>query len=451
MQPNSTGNHARAGEVAASTRRRPENTGPPPANPSPVNPRQGSVRGPLFGTLWAGQALATISEALFVVILTLLVLDLAGPGPALGLTLAAAALPRALLLLPAGVLVDRSDPAWVALISTWLRTVLLVALVTLVVLGPPPVAVIAVLAALLGALDAAYYPASMAVLPRVVPAAGLARANALLQSAESAGDFFGPLAAAGLVALAGFGGGLGTVTLLYLFAGLALTVFVRRLARATEPVSEPQSDPDAGEPDVGQDESGLRALREGLSFARTDPIIRLVLLVLVALNVSVLGPVLVGGAVLAEQRLGNASSLGWLLSGFGAGSLLGLLAAGARPIARRGLVLVGGSVLIGVGTGTLGIVDNIPTAVAVLAVVGVGSGYLGVALVAWMQEMVPEHLRGRIMSLVVLATIAFDPLSYALAGLLLPAGLTVLFAICGGLVLLCAAAAFAVPTLRGWV
>jgi hypothetical protein len=51
-------------------------------------------------------------------------------------------------------------------------------------------------------------------------------------------------------------------------------------------------------------------------------------------------PVLVGGAVLAEQP-GGAAALGTVVVGFGAGSLLGLLAAGTRPTAHRGAVLIG--------------------------------------------------------------------------------------------------------------
>lgn len=84
----------------------------------------------------------------------------------------------------------------------------------------------------------------------------------------------------------------------------------------------------------------MAALREGQRFAWGEPVVRTILLVLAALNVAVIGPVLVGGAVLAEQRLGGADVLGLVFTGFGAGSLLGLLAAGARPPTRRGLVLV---------------------------------------------------------------------------------------------------------------
>ncbi len=73
--------------------------------------RRGPQADPLFRLLWAGEALASLSEQLFIVCLTLLVLDVAGPGAILGLVLAVAAVPRAVLLLFGGVLADRVAPA----------------------------------------------------------------------------------------------------------------------------------------------------------------------------------------------------------------------------------------------------------------------------------------------------------------------------------------------------
>jgi MFS family permease len=403
--------------------------------------RRGPLSDPLFRMLWAGEALASVSEQLFVICLTLLVLDVAGAGTTLGLVLAAAAVPRAVLLPLGGLLADRVAPSRVVVVTVWLRTAVLAALAVLVVTGSPSIVAITVLAALLGVLDAAYFPASMALLPAVVAPAGLARANSLVQGAESAGDLLGPALAAGIVAASGFGGGLGTVACLYLLAAIALSAFARRFARA--PRAAPPTAP------TKPAAPGLRALGEGLRFAWNEPAVRIMLLLLAVLNVAVVGPILVGGAVLAEQRLGGAGALATVFVGFGAGSVLGLVLAGARAPRRRGLVLVSGTAVIGAGTAGFGVVGGLVPAIATAAIVGAGAAYLGVVLVAWLQELVPGHLRGRVMSLVVLAAVAFDPLSFALAGLLLPAGVTVMFAACGLLILLTAVAAVAVPAIRG--
>ncbi|GAA5153839.1 tetracycline efflux MFS transporter Tet(V) [Pseudonocardia eucalypti] len=400
---------------------------------------------PLFRRLWLGEALASVSEQLFLVCLTLLVLDVAGAGTTLGLVLAVAAVPRAVLLPLGGLLADRVPPVRLVVVSTALRTATLGALAALVLFGRPSLVLIAALAGLLGVLDAFYYPASLTLLPRVVPPAGLTRANALVQGAESAGDLFGPALAAGLVAVAGLGGALSAVVCLYLLATIALVAFARRFGRrvglstrarsSTAPPDESSTHRDTARP------AGLAGLVEGVRYALGEPVVRGMLLVIAVLNVAVVGPIMVGGAVLAEQRLGGAAMLGLVFTGFGIGSAVGLLAAGARPPKHRGAVCAGGTATIGIGLAGLGMAPNLAWAIAVCAVIGVGAAYLGVVLVAWLQELVPVCLSGRVMSLVALAAVALDPLSFALAGALLPAGLPMLFGACGALVLVAASIA----------
>ncbi|MFG3283431.1 hypothetical protein [Streptomyces sp. NPDC048111] len=77
-----------------------------------------------------------------------------------------------------------------------------------------------------------------------------------------------------------------------------------------------------------------------------------------------------------------------------------------------------------------------------------GRASLGVVVVATLREMVSEHLRGRVLSLVVLATVALDPFSYVMAGVLVPYGTTTLFLVCGGAVLACAGLVATSPAIR---
>jgi len=84
------------------------------------------------------------------------------------------------------------------------------------------------------------------------------------------------------------------------------------------------------------------------------------------------------------------------------------------------------------GPAAFGFVAGPTAAIVVAAVIGIGEAYLGVVLIAWLQDRVPEEMRGRVMSLVAFAVVALDPLSFAVAGALLPAGTTVTFTVCGG-------------------
>ncbi|MEV7602238.1 MFS transporter [Kitasatospora sp. NPDC089797] len=412
----------------------------------PSAPARAPLGDPQLRRLIAGQTLAAVVDALFIVWLTLFVLKLSDPGLATGLVLVAVALPRAVLLPPAGVLVDRLGPARVVAAAAWLRVAVLLSLGLLVALATPSLTTVAVLGGLLGAADAAYFPAALALLPVVVPTAKLARVNGLVQGAESVGDLVGPAVAAGCIAAAGFTATLGGITALAALAAGALGTLVRVVRRggAAGPAGE-AAGPDG---DGGARPGSGRALVVGLAHAWRDPPVRGMLAAIGLINIAVVGPVLVGGAVLAEQRLGGAGSLGVLLSGFGAGSLAGSLVAGWRPPARRGWALVGGVAAIGGGMVGLAAVGGVVAATAVVSLIGLGSGFLGVVVVATLQERVPAHLLGRVLSLLVLATVAFDPFSYVLAGALLPAGTTTLFLLCGGAVLACAGLVATSPAIR---
>ncbi|MFB7648964.1 MFS transporter [Streptomyces sp. NPDC056085] len=404
--------------------------------------------------LIAGQGLAAVVDALFLIWLTLFVLKLSEPGMATGFVLVAVALPRAALLLPAGVLVDRLGPARIAAGAAWLRVAVLLALGALVTLASPSVTAVALLAALLGVADAAYFPAALALLPGVVPTERLARVNALVQGAESGGDLIGPAVAAGVIAAVGFDATLGGIAALAALAAVALSMPIRAIRsgesmpthaiRSGEPAGD-FADPESVE---GERLSTARALGAGLSYAWREPVVRGMLAAIALINIAVVGPVLVGGAVLADQRLGGAGALGIVLSGFGAGSLAGSLVAGWRPPARRGWTVVGGVAAIGAGMAGLAAVGDVVAATAVVSLIGLGSAFLGVVVVATLQERVPQGLLGRVLSLVVLATVAFDPFSYTLAGVLVPLGTTMLFLVCGSAVLTCAALVALSPAIR---
>ncbi|MFD4393483.1 MFS transporter [Kitasatospora sp. NPDC058397] len=393
--------------------------------------------------LIVGQGLAAVVDALFIVWLTLFVLDLSEPGIATGLVLVAVALPRAVLLPPAGVLVDRLGPARVVAGAAWLRAAVLLALGALVTFTSPSLTTVALLGGLLGAADAAYFPAALALLPAVVPTDKLSRVNGLVQGAESGGDLVGPAVAAGCIAAVGFAATLGGIVAMAVLAAVVLSTLIRVVRRGEG------AGVDAGPAAVdGEQFSSARALGVGLGYAWHEPLVRGMLAAIALINIAVVGPVLVGGAVLADQRLGGAGSLGILLSGFGAGSLAGSLMAGWRPPARRGRTVVGGVAAIGAGMAALAAVTHVVAATAVVSLIGLGSGFLGVVVVATLQERVPEQLLGRVLSLVVLATVAFDPFSYVIAGALLPYGTTALFLVCGSAVLACAGLVATSPAIR---
>jgi len=377
-----------------------------------------------FCLLWAGEAASLLADQAFFVALTWLVLELAGPGGALGLVLAVAAVPGVVLLPLGGWLSDRFGPAPLMAIAAVGRAGLMAGLAALVLLDAAALWHLYLLGGALSAVDAVYYPASLAIVPTLVDEEGLEPANALVQGAEQISGMVGPALAAGAVATVGLGATFGALALAFAAAAAAFGGVARAAGRSPR-----RTDADPAPPP-----SGGSSLLAGFRYAWGDPLIRTLLVVLAALSVATSGPILVGGAVLAETRFGGAGAFGILLSAFGAGSLLGVVGAGAAGRARRrGRSLLVVTAALGLGLAALAVVPDLGLAAAVAAGMGVGSGYLGVVLTAWLQERVAPEVRGRVMGLVVFAAVALDPVSYALTGALVEADARGVFLGAGGL------------------
>jgi MFS family permease len=344
------------------------------------------------------------AEALLVVLLTLTALD--GGPEGVTAVLVAQGVPRAALLPFGGLVSDRFGAARVAPLTAVVRAAILLGLAAAVITtGGISILALALAGALLGAIDAVSYPASMALVPAVAPRGSLARVNTGISGIESVGDLVGPVAAAGLYAAIGPGGALAVVAALALLSAIGFLLVLR-----------------SGVPSEEPSEVSPRAFFAGLQFAWRDETIRRPLVGLAAAGLLLVGPVMVGGAVMAEERFGDRALLGYVLAGFGVGSLVGL--ALAPRLAARYSPAVPSAAGLALGLGLVGIsfAPSVVTAACAAALMGLVVGASWVAFVTWIQEKTPGQMRGRMMSIVAFAFLALDPLSYAVAGVLLPLG-----------------------------
>ncbi len=390
-----------------------------------------------FRRLWAGEAASLLADQAFFVTLMLLVLQVAGPGAELGAVLAVAAIPGAVLLPFGGWLADRVAPATVMAAASAGRAVLMGVLALLVIFDAVALWQLYLLGGLLSALDALYYPASLSIVPTLIDDTRLEPANALVQGAEQLSGLAGPALAAAIVAALGLGTAFSMLAVVFGVAALAFGSILR-----SGPL--PPSPREAAE-------SGVAALLAGACYAWSDPLIRALLFVVAALNVAMSGPLLVGGVTLATERYGGPGAFGILMAIFGGGSLIGGVAAGALSrIRRRGVALLLVTATLGIGMALLGLAPSLTAAAPIAVVMGAGAGYLGVVLIAWLQERIAPELRGRVMSLVVFAAVALDPLSFALTGYLIESGIAGVFFGAGALLGLTALLGAASRTVRAF-
>jgi MFS family permease len=181
----------------------------------------------------------------------------------------------------------------------------------------------------------------------------------------------------------------------------------------------------------------LDTISAGFGYAWGDPAVRSLILLTAAFNFAFTGPLSVGLPFLADHTLGGGSAtFGILLSAFGAGSLLGAIAAGSvARVPRLGTIVLGIAVGLGLAIGLVGVAPNVPAALGLLAALGVGAGFINVHVISWLQGRTAEAMRGRVMSMVMLGSVGLAPLSYALAGAIVDLGaVPLMFAVSGAIV-----------------
>src|SRR5919107_2366105 len=395
-----------------------------------------------FRRLWAGAGLSMLADQAFLVALTWLVLRVAGSGAELGAVLAVASVPGAVLMPVGGVLSDRSSPALIMICANAGRILLLALLTALILTDAPQLWHVYVIAAGRSALDALYSPASMSVVPALVARDRLGAANSLIQGAEQVSGILGPALAGALLALLGLGASFGATTVLFLVA----TALFGALASAAKPTRTQAHDA----PEEERGRSSTRAeLIEGARYVLRDPVIRSLLLIVLGTNLAMMGPLYVGGAVLSESRLGGAGAFGTLVAAAGVGSLIGIVGAGSiTNFRRRGLIELSLTGLLGVVVAAIAFVPNLAVALVVATAIGGTPRLLGIITISWLQERTEPRLIGRVMSLAMFSAVALDPISFALAGILVGINVTAMFVGAGALLLLTAVLGAASRTMR---
>lgn len=385
-----------------------------------------------FRLLWAGQGVSLLGDQFQAVALAWLVLTLTGSGLALGLVFVASAIPRAVFILVGGALADRFEPRRLLLFSDVVRGLTVGVLTVLVVSHQIEIWHLIVMGALFGSVDALFFPALNTIVPSLVETDRLEAANAIVQGTSQLTGLIGPALAGVLVAVVGTGAAFAIDTASFAVAAVCLTA-IRPRPRL---VGANASAPAGPSPDAAVKPSLWGEIRAGIRYAMSDPAIATLLILSAALNLAFSGPIAIGLPWLASQRFGGDAALfGLMIAGFGAGALVGAIAAGSLPRPRhtgRLLMVVGFG--LGLGLGSIGLAPNALGVVALLAMMGLGIGYTNVIVVAWLQARIDPEMRGRVMGLVMLASFGLAPISLAVAGLLVDIAATAMFLAAGAIV-----------------
>ncbi|HSP09531.1 MAG TPA: MFS transporter [Candidatus Dormibacteraeota bacterium] len=379
---------------------------------------------PSFRKLWLATTLSLFGDFFSYIAMAWLVLQLTGSSLALGTVLVVQALPRAVLMVVGGALADRLSPRLTMLGSMSLRALFVAPLAVLVLTGRVQMWEVYAIAVVFGIVDAFFMPARTSILPRVVADHELESGNAALNVISQASVILGPVLGGLIVAALGTGWAFAGDALCFA-AGFVLILWLPAAPRARAG-GVPHPDGGLG----GQIAAGFR-------YAWADSGIRVTLIAIAVIDFAASGALGVGLPTLAHGRFaGGAGGLGILLGAWGVGATAGALGAGFFPPPKRfGWMIVTLSAWLGLGMCAVGVLPSLLPAAVVMGLTGVATGVVNTYGVSWLQRRTNPAMQGRVMSLVMLASMGLTPLAYAAAGAIANVNPTLLFLLAGGLMI----------------
>jgi len=367
-----------------------------------------------FRRLWTGTFFATAGQWIQQATLGWVVYDVTKSPALLGAVLGVRAIPMLLLAPISGYVADRFDRRWSLAASQFLMVVISIALAALLAYDAVRVWHLFAFSVLAGVGAVFDRTLRSTLVFSSVPRNIAANAVALNSIAFSVTRALGPGIAGFLIGALGAAWNFGIQAFLYLgvcFAALSVTASIRQAER--KPRASPWQD-----------------MKEGLRFATTDPIAR-VTFVLGLVPPLFLIPAFSALMPIFAADIYNAGpeGLGLMLSAVGVGGIVGGVAATwTTRYDRTGLVQTLALIGLGVALLCFAIAPNIQVAVFWLVLAGIAEMVHFTLHVTTLQMCAPEHMRGRIASLLPIFP-AFISIGSMLAGLLadiLPAELVVI-------------------------
>jgi predicted MFS family arabinose efflux permease len=357
-----------------------------------------------FRLLFADRLLAPASYGFSLVGVSFAVLKFTGSPTDLSYVLAAQIAPSLVFALLGGVAADRFPPQRVIVVANLMMALGEGTFGLLVLAGHPSLWAMICLEAVTGTGMAIFYPASQALLPRLVPDSMLQDASAISRLGMNTGQMTGAAVAGLLVAAAGPG-----LALLLCGIGMVGTVPILTSIRGSR--NRPEDDLD----DLPSP-SMLAELRAGWSEFRSHTWLWVIVAQFCVVMMAWYGAFSVLGPVVARAHLGGPAAWGAITSadalGLIAGGLVSLRVTPRRPMLF--VVVTGGAVAIS----PLSLAMVLPLPAVCLASFGLGV-FIEMMMVQWtvaMARNIPAGMLARVSSYDVLGTVMAMPLGALIAG-----------------------------------
>lgn len=315
------------------------------------------------------------------------------------------AVPMVLLSLYGGVIADRVQKKYVMLIGQLASAIVSggigLALLVGYINSENPVSwwVLAASSVCQGTIMALMMPSRQAILPEIVEGEQLMNAISLNTMGMNTLRLFAPAIAGLLIANVGYEAVYFTVAIMYVVS----TVFVSFLPLTSKVTKSTVN--------------AFQSMKEGFKYLKSEKTILLILVFTLAVTILAM-PFQQLLPIFTEKVLHvGPDGMGWLMSVSGIGSIISSLVLASLPNKKRGLMMLGGNVILGVALASFSFSQSYTASLVIIAFVGLGQMVqmaLGTTLIQYYID--PAYL-GRVMSIMMMQ---FGLMSFStfIAGLL---------------------------------
>lgn len=363
-----------------------------------------------FLFLWAATLFSSFALAFFTFSQTWYIAKTLNLEASLGVVFVALSVPRLIFMIVGGAVADKFPKKNIMFYSNIIRAILVATILTWFIVGDVTLYTFALFALFFGLADAFFWSADGSILPELVEKSRLTQANSLTQMTNQASVILGPVLGGILIKFTNYET-IFSITILLL---IVAAILVQKI-QFTMPE---QKDTDKGM---------FTSIKEGILYVKESPFLSTFLICSAFLNLFLIGPMQVGFPLFVKNVLhGDSLQFSYLEASVGGGMAIGAVIVGLKNInRRRGLFCIIMMLLSGIFFLAINFSTVLWQALLAGMFYGITIAMAIVPLMAMIQSTVKEEMMGRVMSLLMLSSMGFIPLSYAFTSIALAIGIPI--------------------------
>ncbi len=363
-----------------------------------------------FLFLWAATLFSSFALAFFTFSQTWYIAKTLNLEASLGVVFVALSVPRLIFMIIGGAVADKFPKKNIMFYSNIVRAILVATILTWFIVGDVTLYTFALFALFFGLADAFFWSADGSILPELVEKSRLTQANSLTQMTNQASVILGPVLGGILIKFTNYET-IFSITILLL---IVAAILVQKI-QFTMPEQQ----------NTGK--SMFTSIKEGILYVKESPFLSTFLICSAFLNLFLIGPMQVGFPLFIKNVLhGDSLQFSYLEASVGGGMAIGAVIVGLKNInRRRGLFCIIMMLLSGVFFLSINFSTVLWQALLAGMFYGITIAMAIVPLMAMIQSTVKEEMMGRVMSLLMLSSMGFIPLSYAFTSIALAIGIPI--------------------------